>query len=88
MPTRNINLTPEQDAFVEDTVRESQNASEAMRDALLALQQRQKTDELKLELLRAQIEAGLDAFDRGAFIEVDDGDLDTPLVGLANPDTP
>jgi antitoxin ParD1/3/4 len=90
MPTRNINLTPEQDAFVEDLVRAGkyQNASEAMRDALRALQQRQKADELKLELLRTQIAAGLDALDRGAFIEVDDADLDAVLDGLATPDAP
>jgi antitoxin ParD1/3/4 len=90
MPTRNINLTPEQDAFVEDMVRAGkyQNASEAMRDALRALQQRQKADELKLELLRTQIAAGLDAFNRGAFIEVGDADLDAVLDGLATPDAP
>ena len=42
MPTRNISLTPEQDAFVEKLVKagEYRNASEAIRDALRALQQR------------------------------------------------
>lgn len=90
MPTRNINLTAEQDAFVEGLVRAGkyQNASEAMRDALRALQQRQKADELKLELLRTRIAAGLDALDRGAFVEVDDADLDAVLDDLAAPDTP
>ncbi len=41
MPTRNISLTPEQDAFIEETVKsgEYQNASEAVRDALRALRQ-------------------------------------------------
>ena len=36
MPTRNINLTAEQDAFVQEVVEagEYQNASEAIRDAL------------------------------------------------------
>src|SRR5438876_20805 len=36
MPTRNINLTPEQDSFVDKVVKsgEYQNASEAVRDAL------------------------------------------------------
>lgn len=90
MPTRNINLTPEQDAFVEDMVRAGkyQNASEAMRDALRALQQRHKADELKLELLRTRIAAGLDALDRGAFAEVDDADLDAVLDDLATPESP
>ena len=36
MPTRNVNLTDEQDAFVERMVKSGkyQNASEAMRDAV------------------------------------------------------
>ena len=48
MPTRNISLTPEQDAFIEATVKsgEYQNASEAVRDALRALQQRRREDVL------------------------------------------
>lgn len=85
MPTRNVNLTAEQDAFVEEVVRAGkyQNASEAMRDAVRGLQQRLKTDELKLDLLRSQLRAGLDALDRGAFMEVDDADLDATLDSLA-----
>lgn len=85
MPTRNVNLTAEQDAFVEEVVRAGkyQNASEAMRDAVRGLQQRLKTDELKLDLLRTQVKAGLDALDRGAFTEVDDADLDATLDRLA-----
>lgn len=84
MPTRNINLTVEQDAFLEDVVRTGkyQNASEAMRDALRGLQQRLKADELKLDLLRTQIQAGLDALERGAFTDVDDADLDATLDDL------
>ncbi len=65
-----------------------QNASEALRDAVRGLQQRLKADELKLELLRTRIKAGLDALDRGAFTEVDDADLDNALDGLASSDAP
>jgi antitoxin ParD1/3/4 len=84
MPTRNVNLTAEQDAFVEEVVRTGryQNASEAIRDAVRGLQQRLKTDELKLDLLRTQVKAGLDALERGAFTEVDDADLDATLERL------
>lgn len=84
MPTRNVNLTVEQDAFIEEIVRAGnyQNASEAMRDAVRGLQQRLKVDELKLELLRAQLQAGLDALDRGSFIEVDESELDATLDSL------
>ena len=84
MPTRNISLTAEQDAFVEEVVEagEYQNASEAIRDALRALQQRRKEDSLKLKVLRAQIKAGTDALDRGEFTEVDGADLEAYLVRL------
>jgi antitoxin ParD1/3/4 len=85
MPTRNISLTAEQDAFVESVVKagEYQNASEAVRDALRMLQQRRREDALKLKALRAQIKAGVDALERGDFVEVDDADLDGYLDGLA-----
>ena len=87
MPTRNISLTPEQDAFVEDVVKsgEYQNASEAIRDALRALQQRRKEDALKLKALRQQIKAGIDALDRGDFVEVDGADLEAFLNRLTVP---
>jgi antitoxin ParD1/3/4 len=84
MPTRNISLTPEQDDFVERVVKsgEYQNASEAVRDALRALQQRRREDALKLKALRLQIKAGADALERGDFVEIDDADLDSYLEGL------
>jgi antitoxin ParD1/3/4 len=87
MPTRNIDLTAEQDAFVEEVVRAGkyQDASEAVRDAVRRLQQGLQADELKLELLRTHIKAGLDALERGEFTEVDDADLDATLDGLATP---
>jgi antitoxin ParD1/3/4 len=85
MPTRNISLTPEQDAFVENAVKagEYQNASEAFRDALRALQQRRRVDALKLKVLRMQIKAGAEALERGEFTEVDEVDLEGYLEALA-----
>jgi antitoxin ParD1/3/4 len=85
MPTRNISLTPEQDAFVEGVVKagEYQNASEAVRDALRALQQRRREDALKLKALRMQIKAGVEAIERGEFTEVDEVDLEGYLESLA-----
>ena len=85
MPTRNVNLTDDQDAFVEMMVKTGkyQNASETVRDALRALQQRWKEDELKLTILRKQIKAGITALDRGDFTEVEDADLDSTLDKLA-----
>jgi len=78
MPTRNINLTREQDEFVESIVRagEYQNASEAIRDALRALQQRRREDALKLERLRLRIQAGIDDLESGEFVEIEEADLE------------
>jgi antitoxin ParD1/3/4 len=85
VPTRNISLTREQDEFVESIVRagEYQNASEAVRDALRALQQRRREDALKLDRLRVQIQAGIDDLEHGDFIEIDDADLDAYITGLS-----
>ena len=87
MPTRNISLTAEQDAFVEKLVKagEYQNASEALRDALRALEQRRREDELKLKALRMQIKAGIDAIKEGDFVEVEEGHLDGYLEELKKP---
>lgn len=84
MPTRNINLTNEQNEFVDSIVRagEYQNASEAIRDALRALQQRRREDALKLERLRLRIQAGIDDLERGEFVEIDEADLELYVDGL------
>lgn len=85
MPTRNVNLTDDQDAFIDRAVKSGryQNASEAMRDAVRGLQQRWHEDELKLAALRALIKEGTEALDRGDFIDIDDADLDSTLDRLA-----
>ena len=84
MPTRNINLTPEQNDFIEKAVEsgEYQNASEAVRDALRALRQRRREDALKLKALRAHVKAGLDDLERGEFEEIVDADLERYLESL------
>jgi antitoxin ParD1/3/4 len=85
MPTRNISLTPEQDAFVEEVVAagEYQNASEAVRDALRVLQQRRKEDRLRLKALRAQLKVGVEALDRGDFTDVEGTELEAYFEQLA-----
>ena len=84
MPTRNISLTREQDAFVDEMVDSGdyQNASEAIRDALRVLQQRRREDKLKLQALRAQLKLGVDALRRGDFEGVDEADLHGYLESL------
>ena len=85
MPTRNVSLTHEQDAFVQRVVKagEYQNASEAIRDALRVLQRQRRENTLKLKALRMQIKAGVDELERGDFGEVADADLHEYLEGLA-----
>ena len=87
MPTRNISLTDEQDAFVEKVVEagEYQNASEAVRDALRTLQQRRREDALKLKALRTQIKAGIVELERGEFIDIEEARLESYLEGLTPP---
>lgn len=86
MPTRNISLTLEQDAFVEKVVKtgEYQSASEAVRDALRVLQQRRREDALKLKALRMQIKTGVEALDRGEFDDIAEADLDAYLENLTS----
>lgn len=85
MPTRNISLTTEQDAFIDEMLKagEYRNASEALRDAIRALQQRRAEDALKLERLRLAIREGVAALERGDYTEVEDEDLDGFLDELA-----
>jgi antitoxin ParD1/3/4 len=87
MPTRNISLTPEQDAFIDEMLKAGvyRNASEAMRDAIRALQQRRAEEELKLERLRRSIDAGLADLERGDYEEVDDAALEDWLDRLVDP---
>ena len=87
MPTRNISLTAEQDAFIAEAVKSGdyQNASEAIRDALRVLQQHRREDALKLEALQRLLDAGLEALDRGDYVEVDDSELEEFLDELGQP---
>ncbi len=87
MPTRNISLTPEQDTFIDEVLKagEYSDASEAIRDAIRALQQRRAEDALKLDRLRLAIRQGAAALDRGDYTEVEDEDLDVFLDDLAAP---
>ena len=84
MPTRNISLTPEQDAFVDEIVRkgEYQSASEAVRDALRQLQQRRSEDAEKLKLLRKLVREGINDLESGRYTQVSDTELDAHFEKL------
>ncbi|MGA7256543.1 MAG: type II toxin-antitoxin system ParD family antitoxin [Terracidiphilus sp.] len=61
MPTRNVNLTPELESFIAETVDAGRfaNASEVMRTALRLLERDERENQEKLAALRAAIQAGL-----------------------------
>lgn len=63
MPTRNINLTPEMDRFVDAKIESGQyaNASEVLRAGLRALEEDEKEDQARLEALRTAVQAGIDS---------------------------
>jgi antitoxin ParD1/3/4 len=60
MPTRNVNLTPEMDSYVDTSVASGRyaNASEVIRAGLRALERDEKEDQAKLAALRDAVEAG------------------------------
>lgn len=60
MPTRNINLTPQMDRFVESRIKRGHyaNASEVLRAGLRALERHEKEDRARLEALRSAVLAG------------------------------
>ena len=61
MPTRNVNLTPELDAFITARVEGGlyANASEVMRAALRLLEQDEREQEQRLRALRTAIKTGM-----------------------------
>jgi antitoxin ParD1/3/4 len=60
MPTRNINLTPQMDKFVDVRIKRGHyaNASEVLRAGLRALEKVEKEDRAKLDALRSAVLAG------------------------------
>jgi antitoxin ParD1/3/4 len=60
MPTRNINLTPQLDRFVESRIKRGRyaNASEVLRAGLRALDMDEKKDKAKLDAIRTAVLAG------------------------------
>jgi len=71
MPTRNINLTDHQDDLVSKYVASGryQNASEVIRDGLRLMESRDAEEAAKLEALRAAVDVGIEAIDKGDFKE-------------------
>jgi antitoxin ParD1/3/4 len=78
MPTRNVNLSPQQARFISRSVNRGRyrNASEVVRDGLRLLEQQQREDELKLKALRRIADQAFAQIDRGDYEEVDVEEID------------
>ena len=72
MPTRNVNLTAHFDRFIDEGVASGRfgNASEVVREGLRLLEQPQNEEQAKLEWLRAAAQEGIDAIERGDYVEI------------------
>ncbi len=84
MPIRILNLTDHDHQFVEVSVSSGryQNASEVVTDALRLLEQLQADDAARMERLRAEVNLGFDAIDRGDFRELDRREIAKYVRGL------
>jgi antitoxin ParD1/3/4 len=79
MPTRNISLTDHQSGLIEKLVESGryQNASEVVRDSMRLLEEKEAAYQAKLERLKAEIQIGIDAYERGDFVTLEtDEDID------------
>ena len=67
MPTRNVVLTERHEALIEALVQSGryQNASEVLHEGLRLVENREADEAAKLEALRAAVDVGLAAIDRG-----------------------
>jgi antitoxin ParD1/3/4 len=79
-----VNLTAHLAEFVDESVAtgQFQNASEVVREALRLLEQRQREDEMKLDVLRQAIAVGLEDAARGRKVIVEPGGIGAYLRGL------
>ena len=67
MPTRNVVLTDRHETLIEALVQSGryQNASEVLREGLRLVENRETEEAVKLDALRAAIDLGLAAIERG-----------------------
>jgi antitoxin ParD1/3/4 len=85
MPTRTVDLTDYLDRFVQANIDAGryQDAGEVVREALRLLEQRQREDELRLDRLREQVQAGEEAFERGDYVELEIDEVGDFLAALS-----
>jgi antitoxin ParD1/3/4 len=78
MPTRNVNLSQQQAAFIRQRIDEGQyrNASEVVRAGLRLLEQHEQEDKLKLRALKRLATESFSEIDRGESQIVEPGSLE------------
>jgi len=78
MPTRNLVLSAHQHALVEALVQSGryQNASEVLRDGLRLVEQRERTEEAKLQALQQAAGQGWADVSAGRYADVADDQLE------------
>ena len=87
MPTQNVNLTPELEQFVKSQIKGGyfKNVSEVHRAALAEMARQQEERELKLELLRKEIQTGINDSEAGHYTSFDSHEaLEQHLNDIAN----
>ena len=72
MPTRNVNLTLHYDKFINSKIESGQyqDANEVLCAGLALLEQKEHEEKQKLERLRSEIQKGIDDYDTGNYITI------------------
>jgi len=67
----NVSLTPELEKLIQDKVKSGRylSASEVVQEALRLLEERDRTQEIKLDALRRDLQVGIDQIERGEIID-------------------
>jgi antitoxin ParD1/3/4 len=84
VPTKNVNLSDHHANFIQRSVTGGgyRNASEVVRAGLRILEQQEREEKLKLEVLRKAAKQAFDAIDRGEFVTVAADEIDSFLSDL------
>lgn len=80
----NISLTPQLEEFIKQKVSSGfyHSASEVVREALRLLEERDRLREMRLELLRKEIQEGIDQIERAEYTEYNEHTLRDLFEGV------
>ncbi|WP_435634357.1 type II toxin-antitoxin system ParD family antitoxin [Pseudomonas solani] len=78
MPTRNVVLSDHQHEFVERLVQSGryQNASEVLREGLRLIEERERLEAAKLDVLQQAARKGREDIAAGSYLDVEDAQLE------------